>query len=128
METCRNPSGLPQGPRGGNCPIWKSGKKNRGLIMSSIQKEAPAATEAKRLDIEQWQYTPYQIDALELGYKPRTVNLEKVRESVPHDLQQVDQFVVWQYQPNLGKDKPKKMPLRHNGVGFTNGSSTDKAS
>lgn len=93
----------------------------------TVQKKAPTEVSALTSTDCNDNYTAYQTNALELGYKPRSVNLKTVRSTVPDELTWYKQFIVWQYQPNGDKDKPKKMPLRPNGSGFDNGSSTDKS-
>ncbi|RUO22425.1 hypothetical protein CWE08_04390 [Aliidiomarina iranensis] len=90
------------------------------------KKEAPAATEASDLNKpNSANYTQYQQEALAQGYKPRTVNEDVIELSVPGEIQDVEQWIVWQYQPNPGKQKPKKMPLRVVKAGFENGDVAD---
>ena len=93
------------------------------------QKETPVAAgvlnDAGCSNNEQCNYTPYQNAALQQGYEPRTVNLDMVDLAVPSTLHNRKQWIVWQYQPDPGKDKPKKMPMRFSGRRFSKGSSTD---
>lgn len=90
------------------------------------QKKAPTEVSAFQNQGNTDNYTLNQNDALALGYSPRTVNLETVRQTVPDELTWHNQFIVWQYQPNPGNKKPKKVPLHFTGKGFKQGASTDK--
>ena len=94
-----------------------------GAIKNALVESAYQGTAAGLND--NIKLTPYQQNAFQCGYTPRSLFVDEARENVPVKLLEYKQWIVWQYQPN--DEKPKKMPLKKSGQSWVKGSSTDES-